>query len=678
MQIFIRNWILMPIMALILVTSLVGCKDEVKPEPEPNPDPAEFAVVEEEVAVPFEGGAAQVTYTLENPVEGLTLAFQPEADWVNTEDLSADGVIKFNVDPNEEEAERTAKVTVTYGEISDSFVVKQAPYVEPAAFEIIVPEDKVTTSTISFQVIPFDKEMTYMAAIIEKATFDQSATPEDYIQGEIEYYMWYAGQYGYTLEEYLSEALYTGDTELLEVSKLSPQTEYIVYAYGLTPQADVLTDLYYEFVTSKAPEHIDMSFDINYDINGPMVDAEVIPSIGNQKYVFNTIKKSDYTNDNELKDYYQQLLLEQAETYELFGLSVEEFVSQISKTGNETISLELLSEIEYVGFAVAIDNSAFLVSDLTSKEFKTGELAMSDNQITVEITNVGSRAADLKITTTNNDPYVFYTEPSANWEGKTNEEILEELINTYSFGHKVRNGDYEAKITGFQPNTEYASFTFGYQAQTATTELVRVDFTTKEAQLADVTFKVIHDKYFDGDEVKAKYPDIFKDAGGCGVLPVTAEALPEDKVMEFKYHVYKGDMTDVSKKPDDKIIGDLIFIGIEEPSSYCIMTYGEVYTIVGFATDYEGNYGPVYRELITLTKDGVSPIDEFPSPSSSTLSALYATEFVPKTLPEISIEDLKPIVKEKENGIRFYVGFEVQPGKVTEKKINNRRYLPVR
>lgn len=678
MQIFIRNWILMPIMALILVTSLVGCKDEVKPEPEPKPDPAEFAVVEEEVAVPFEGGAAQVTYTLENPVEGLTLAFQPEADWVNTEDLSADGVIKFNVDPNEEEAERTAKVTVTYGEISDSFVVKQAPYVEPAAFEIIVPEDKVTHCTISFQVIPFDKEMTYMAAIIEKATFDQSATPEDYIQGEIEYYMWYAGRYGFTLEEYLNEALHVGDSELLEVEELVPETEYIVYAYGLTPQADVLTDLYYEVVKSKAPEQVDMSFDINYEINGPAVDAVVTPSIDNQKYVFSTIKKSDYTNDDELKSSYQQTLLDNYLAMSAFGMTMEEYIRQISKTGNETISLDMAAETEYVGFAVAIDNSAFLVSDVTSKEFKTGELAMSDNQIKVEITNVGARTADVKITTSNNDPYVFYKEPKANWEGKTNEEILEELTNTYSFGHLARNGDYEAKITGLQPNTEYASFTFGYQSQIATTELVRVDFTTKEAQLADVTFKLIHDKYFDGDEVKAKYPDAFKDAGGCGVLPVTAEALPEDKVMEFKYHVYKGDMTDVSKKPDDKIIGDLIFIGIEEPSSYCIMTYDEVYTIVGFATDYEGNYGPVYRELITLTKDGASPIDEFPSPSSSTLSALYSTEFVSKTLPELSIEDLKPIVKEKENGIRFYSGIEVQPGKVTEKKINNRRYLPVR
>lgn len=68
MQTSTKNWMLMSVMALGLVASLSSCKDDKKPEP--KPDPAEFAVVEDEVAVPFEGGAAQVTYTLENPVEG--------------------------------------------------------------------------------------------------------------------------------------------------------------------------------------------------------------------------------------------------------------------------------------------------------------------------------------------------------------------------------------------------------------------------------------------------------------------------------------------------------------------------------------------------------------------------------------------------------------------------------
>lgn len=669
MQTSTKNWMLMSVMALGLVASLSSCKDDKKPEP--KPDPAEFAVVEDEVAVPFEGGAAQVTYTLENPVEGGVIAFQSDAVWVNTEDLSTDGVIKFNVDPNEEKAERTAKVTVTYGELSDSFVVKQAPYVEPAPFEIIIPEEKITTTAVSFQVIPLDKEMTYISMLVDKALFDQFATPEEYIQDDIAYFTQYADMYGMTLEDFLSEyALMKGDSELSEVTGLSPETDYIVYAYGMTAQAEVLTEFCYEQVKTKAPEKVDISFQIECEVDGPMVNAEVTPSVNNQKYVFDAVAKADYTTDAELKSAYQSYLSEMAAMYEMFGMSAEDFVNEISNTGKATISLELSASTAYIGFAVAIDNTAILVSDLTTKEFTTGEVEPSDNKIDVKISNVQARIASIEVTTTNNDPYSLSVFESEIVAGLNDDEIVSFIIENNAV--EVFNGDFSSDITGLSPNTEYSVFAFGYVAGTATTDMVRVDFKTQEAAPADVTFSVAYDKYFDGDEVAENYPD-WEDAVSLAVLPVTAQATPEENVSGYYYAVYQGDLTSSEEYSDDMIIQSLLQQGVTRESIYFLLPYDEPLTILGVAMDVNGNYSPVYREVINLSKDGVSPIDEFPAPASAA-PASRSAKFTPShTTP---IEDLQPV--KNDGAIRFMNKMDIQPGKKTEKKIDNTRYMPAR
>lgn len=666
MQTSTKNWMLMSVMALGLVASLSSCKDDKKPEP----SPADFAVVEDEVAVPFEGGAAQVTYTLENPVEGVSLAFQPDAAWVNTEDLSTDGVIKFNVEPNEEKAERTAKVTVTYGELSDSFVVKQAPYEEPAPFEIIIPEEKITLTSLSFQVIPLDKEMTYISMIIDKAYFDKFATLEEYIQDDIEYFTDDAEYYGMTLEEYLSAILNKGDTELFEVTGLVPETEYVVYAYGMNPQAEVLSDLVYELVKTASPEKIDISFEINYKVDGPMADAEITPSVNNQKYVFDAVAKENYTTDAELKGAYQSYLLQMAAMYEAFGMSAEDFVNEISNTGKATISLELDADTEYVGFAAAIDNSAVLISDLTAKEFATGKVEPSDNKIDVKISNVQARIASIEVTTTNNDPYSLSVFKSEIVAGLNDDEIVSFIIENNAV--QVFNGDFSADITDLSPNTEYSAFAFGYVAGTATTDMVRVDFKTKEGVPSDVTFSIAYDKYFDGDEVAEKYPD-FYDAASLAVLPVTAQATPEENVLGYYYAIYQGDLTSSAEYSDDMIIQSLLQQGVTRESIYFLLPYDEPLTILGVAMDVNGNYSPVYREVINLSKDGVSPIDEFPAPASAA-PASRSAKFTPShTTP---IEDLQPV--KNDGAIRFMNKMDIQPGKKTEKKIDNTRYMPAR
>ena len=70
-----------------------------------------------------EGGEAEITYTLENAVEGTELTATCEANWVKA---VADDKVRVTVSANEAEEAREAKIVVAYGELSFEVTVKQA------------------------------------------------------------------------------------------------------------------------------------------------------------------------------------------------------------------------------------------------------------------------------------------------------------------------------------------------------------------------------------------------------------------------------------------------------------------------------------------------------------------------------------------------------------------------
>ncbi len=83
-----------------------------------------------------EGGEAEITYTLENPVEGTEVTATCEANWVKA--VAADKV-RVTVEANEGEA-REAKVVVAYGDLNFEVTVKQAAKADAPAKEYLYNE----------------------------------------------------------------------------------------------------------------------------------------------------------------------------------------------------------------------------------------------------------------------------------------------------------------------------------------------------------------------------------------------------------------------------------------------------------------------------------------------------------------------------------------------------------
>lgn len=72
-----------------------------------------------------EGGMGEITYTLENPAEGVAVEAETEADWITGLTTAINTKVLFTVTANKGEA-REAVITVAYGEQSFEVAVKQA------------------------------------------------------------------------------------------------------------------------------------------------------------------------------------------------------------------------------------------------------------------------------------------------------------------------------------------------------------------------------------------------------------------------------------------------------------------------------------------------------------------------------------------------------------------------
>ena len=78
------------------------------------------------VTASHEGETATITYSVENPVDGVNATATADVDWIEDIDCSVSGKVSFTVLENTEEAIREGNITVVYGSVSKTVVVTQA------------------------------------------------------------------------------------------------------------------------------------------------------------------------------------------------------------------------------------------------------------------------------------------------------------------------------------------------------------------------------------------------------------------------------------------------------------------------------------------------------------------------------------------------------------------------
>lgn len=92
-----------------------------------------------EISVGSGNAQGIITYTLTNPVVGVSIEAAADVEWINSFDFSQMGKIGYKVDANPTYDERNGVITVTYNDYSVELTLKQAGKVRPEEKKIEAP-----------------------------------------------------------------------------------------------------------------------------------------------------------------------------------------------------------------------------------------------------------------------------------------------------------------------------------------------------------------------------------------------------------------------------------------------------------------------------------------------------------------------------------------------------------
>lgn len=491
-----------------------------------------FELDRTEVTVGNDGGNVSVGYILQNPVDGAEVEYMCEEQWISDIVIDEES-ISLEVAANDG-GERSAEIEFDYAGISQKLRVVQSEDAEPFSISV----ENITETTADVVVDPADPVMSYLIMVIEKEEADKYATDDELFSSILYNFEMAAMNYGMTLESFLIEGqVLSVGKSTANITMLRVSCDHVAIAVGMDYDGEKLTGIVRENFRTKDVEMLDITFDINYVVDGPEVEMSVSPSISDQLYYFNALQLDKLDSyEASLEEVMQDFLDEQVSFGVMFGSSPGDVVRTLCSVGDVSERLSgMLAGKEYVGFAFSVTESGVINSAIARKNFTTGLADPSDNRIYVQIPVVSLDEASYSVTTTNDDPYVFMIVAADGFEGLDDEQIIDRLINSglYDVSRNVFNGNNSGTARGLSPDTKYLALAFGYEAGMATTGLTKVEFSTYAdtgSDFADLNIEVTEitssKVYFTVTGTPESAPFI------CGVT--TADATAESVIDEMK------------------------------------------------------------------------------------------------------------------------------------------------
>lgn len=338
------------------------------------------------------GGSLEFLYDIVNPTEDMVVAeLQEGVDWITDVNAhSTFGKVTFNVLANEEDNTREASINLSYGTLGIELKVIQGEGEVIPAYQINIKEIDYMAAT--WDVVAKDQEMPYINMVVDKDSWDAYDTFEEFFEFSLITISQNAQSAGLSLEDYIEQSLIIyGDTLGVSIRGMLPATEYVVYAVGVTPQQELLSEVCYQSFTTKDMPMVDVDFTITYETTPTSVVMSVDPSDDEVHYMFSIVEGSGYTTD-QIREMYQLYINGLIEEFLAVGgvnIPMEEIIDALDSQGPDTYEdTELTPSTTYTGFAVAVDLYTGIFNSVpVLKEFTTDELVGEwESTLTEDIT----------------------------------------------------------------------------------------------------------------------------------------------------------------------------------------------------------------------------------------------------------------------------------------------------
>ena len=237
----------------------------------------------------------------------------------------------------------------------------------PLSFTIQL--SNITSSSVKMDVVPSNNTDTYFFDVVEKSVLSHYASLESFVADYISQLKDIYEQHGMTLGEILSQG---PDSWEYEVGQLFSNTEYYAFAFGLTAEGVITSEVAMEPFTTleeipAGPSDNEFSVTVsNVTDTGALVS--VTPS-NNDTYYFDVIEKEVYDMYTDKKEFAAEYIAEIKALFEAYGYSLGEVLS----SGNDAYSFEgyLEPNTAYYAFAVGVSTSGVITTDVAAVPFTT-------------------------------------------------------------------------------------------------------------------------------------------------------------------------------------------------------------------------------------------------------------------------------------------------------------------
>ena len=513
---------MMAVVALALVA--VSCQKE------PVATNKNIVTYVESLEAQPEGETFRVNYSIASPVEGMSLEVACNAEWVTVDVVTA-SFFDITVAKNDSGAERSTKLTLGYGNDTKSLNISQKAWEAPLALKV----ENVGATSVTFSVTALDEETTWIGQIVDKVWFEQMSE-EDIFDEDMRYYYAMAEENGVALEEYLATILSKGSHSNLRMAGLDPEWEYVVYVYGMDTAGEMTTSIYSESFKTTAPyEGNDVTFDFNITVNRAIAHIEIMPSHEGVAYYNNLITYEDFETlyGKDINAAADAVIADVIEDYAYWDYTLAETFEYNTDYLATAYEFEGMANTKYIAFAFKWNEKCERLSEVSFAEFEIGEIPMSENELSMEISDITQSTFYVKIATTNNDPYAIFAIPASEISKlRTDDQIFDYILTKYgtSFLYNyIFEGDIEGTFSGLEANTEYAVLLFGYEAGTLTTKITRQNITTLKAGAVDACVYDIQITDIDDREAR-----------------VTID--PSDYSIWYYWNVFEADATEAEVK----------------------------------------------------------------------------------------------------------------------------------
>lgn len=440
-------------------------------------------MIDDKLEIPYSGGSFSLSYTIENMDDDLSVNASCEEGWIHDIDCAEFGKIRFNADASNESLRREAIINIFYGDIEKKVSVIQEEFVPDFRIEL----SDINYTTFNVDIFPKDKEMYYPALVADKEFVNGFSADDELIQNVKDEWIADAERLGVDMKQYLDTKLMKGDNTGMTAQDRLPGREYVVYTFGMNYDLEALTPVYKADVMTKAAEMKDVSFEMNTTVAGANATLHVVPSDKGETYYVNVFLSSDLdSQDGDIStvEFWQQYFIDLIRLNRIiFGSTPEDVMSPYLHSGDDDVEFELAPNTDYTAIAMAASSEGVVFSKIFTHDFRTANVNMSDNIITIEAYMNAKDDLWFDIYTTNNDSYSWGVKLSSEFEGMSDEEMLRFLLADPLTPLNVKQGYFPGGC-GVTTGERYTVYAFGYSNGVATTGLARVDILAQEGESA--------------------------------------------------------------------------------------------------------------------------------------------------------------------------------------------------